>query len=157
MEGSAPQRSSSRAGDRPSSAHACSNAFVSARETRKAVRLADVLVQRAQVSGSSLVWEYPFAFGGTPWDGLEAIDRWNPARFARDMVTPMLVIHGGKDYRVVDTQGISTFNAAQRLGIPSKFLYFPDENHWVLKPANSILWHETVLEWLDRWTKGDKR
>ena len=50
----------------------------------------------------------------------------------------MLVVHGGKDYRVVDTQGMATFTALQRKGIPSKFLYFPDENHWVLKPQNSI-------------------
>jgi dipeptidyl aminopeptidase/acylaminoacyl peptidase len=63
----------------------------------------------------------------------------------------MLVIHGAKDFRVVDTQGMSTFTALQRLGIPSKLLYFPDENHWVLKPQNSILWHETVLAWLERW------
>ena len=65
----------------------------------------------------------------------------------------MLVVHGGRDYRVVDTQGMSTFTALQRKGIPSRFLYFPDENHWVLKPANSILWHETVLGWLDKWLK----
>ena len=55
--------------------------------------------------------------------------------------------------RVVDTQGISTFTALQRKGIPSKFLYFPDENHWVKKPANGVQWHETVLGWLDRWCK----
>ncbi len=58
--------------------------------------------------------------------------------------------------RVVETEGIAVFNALQRRGIPSKFLYFPDENHWVLKPANSILWHDTVLDWLDQWTKGEK-
>jgi len=56
---------------------------------------------------------------------------------------------------VPQTQGLGTFNALQRLGIPSKLLYFPDENHWVQKPANSILWHETVLSWLDKWLKND--
>ena len=65
----------------------------------------------------------------------------------------VLVIHGGRDYRVVDTQGMSTFTALQRRGIPSRFLYFPDENHWVLKPQNSVLWHQTVLEWLDRYSR----
>jgi dipeptidyl aminopeptidase/acylaminoacyl peptidase len=65
----------------------------------------------------------------------------------------MLVIHGAMDFRVADTQGLSTFNALQRLGIESKLLYFPDENHWVLKPANCILWHDTVLGWLDYWLK----
>ncbi len=90
---------------------------------------------------------------GTPWSNPESYERQNPVNFVKNWKTPILVIHGGKDYRVVDTQGISTFTAAQRLGIPSKFLYFPDENHWVLKPATSILWHETVLAWLDQWTK----
>jgi dipeptidyl aminopeptidase/acylaminoacyl peptidase len=65
----------------------------------------------------------------------------------------MLVIHGGQDFRVADTQGLGTFNALQRRGIPSKLLYFPDESHWVQKPANSILWHETVISWLDQWLK----
>ena len=71
--------------------------------------------------------------------------------------TPILVVHGGSTIRVVETGGFATFTAAQRKGIPSKFLYFPDENHWVLKPQNSILWHDTVLDWLDRWTKGDAK
>ena len=65
----------------------------------------------------------------------------------------MLVVHGGRDYRVVETQGLGAFTALQRRGVPSKLLYFPDENHWVLKPRNSILWHETVLDWLERWTR----
>ena len=60
----------------------------------------------------------------------------------------MLVVHGELDYRVPVTQGIATFTALQRLGIPSRFLYIPDENHWVLKPSNSILWHDTVNQWL---------
>ena len=66
-----------------------------------------------------------------------------------------LVVHGALDYRVVDTQGLATFNALQRLGVPSRLLYYPDENHWVLKPLNSIQWHEVVLEWMDRWTASE--
>jgi len=66
--------------------------------------------------------------------------------------TPTLVVHGGQDFRVVETQGMSTFTALQRKGVPSRFLYFPDENHWVLKPQNSKLWHDEVLGWIDRWT-----
>ena len=54
---------------------------------------------------------------------------------------------------MVDTAGIATFTALQRKGIPSQFLYFPDENHWVQKPHNSLLWHQTVLGWLDQWLK----
>jgi dipeptidyl aminopeptidase/acylaminoacyl peptidase len=90
---------------------------------------------------------------GTPWENPEHYEKHNPLNYVKNWKTPMLVIHGAMDFRVVDTQGLATFNALQRLGIPSKLLYFPDENHWVLKPANSILWHETVVGWLDRWLK----
>jgi len=91
---------------------------------------------------------------GTPWENPEGYEKQSPVNFVKNWKTPMLVIHGGKDYRVVETQGFGTFNALQRRGIPSRFLYFPDENHWVLKPANSVMWHETVLAWLAQWTKG---
>ncbi len=63
----------------------------------------------------------------------------------------MLVVHGQLDYRVPVTQGIATFTALQRRGIPSKFLYFPDENHWVLKPQNSVQWHNEVNQWLHHY------
>lgn len=99
------------------------------------------------------LWFPEWERGGTPWEKPEAYTKHNPIDHVHKWDTPMLVIHGGKDYRVVDTQGISTFTALQRRGIPSKFLYFPDENHWVLKPANSIQWHETVIGWLDQWLK----
>lgn len=92
-------------------------------------------------------WEH-----GTPWEDPESFAEHNPIDHVGNWKSPMLVIHGALDYRVVDTQGLATFTAAQRRGIPSKLLYFPDENHWVLKPKNSILWHETVLGWLEQWT-----
>ncbi len=90
---------------------------------------------------------------GTPWGNPSAYRQNNPVEFVGNWKTPMLVIHGALDYRVVETQGLGAFTACQRQGIPSKLLYFPDENHWVLKPHNSILWHDTVLDWLDQWTK----
>jgi dipeptidyl aminopeptidase/acylaminoacyl peptidase len=90
---------------------------------------------------------------GTPWDNPGGYEEQNPLRFVANWKTPMLVIHGELDFRVPLTQGLGTFNALQRRGIPSKLLYFPDENHWVLKPHNSILWHETVIGWLDQWLK----
>jgi dipeptidyl aminopeptidase/acylaminoacyl peptidase len=65
----------------------------------------------------------------------------------------MLVVHGARDFRIPDTQGMAVFTALQRRGVPSRFLHFPDENHWVLKPANSVQWHEQVLGWLDQWTR----
>jgi dipeptidyl aminopeptidase/acylaminoacyl peptidase len=90
---------------------------------------------------------------GTPWNNPEGYEEHNPVNFVQNWKTPMLVIHGALDFRVADTQGLGTFNALQRRRIPSKLLYFPDENHWVQKPANSILWHETVIAWLDQWLK----
>ena len=99
------------------------------------------------------LWFPEWDHEGTPWTNPEGYEKHNPVNFVKNWKTPMLVIHGEHDYRVVVTQGISTFNALQRLGIPSKFLYFPDENHWVLKPHNSILWHDTVIGWLDQWVK----
>lgn len=99
------------------------------------------------------LWFPEWDHEGTPWTNPEGYEKHNPINFVKNWKTPMLVIHGEYDYRVVVTQGISTFNALQRLGIPSKFLYFPDENHWVLKPHNSILWHDTVIGWLDQSLK----
>jgi dipeptidyl aminopeptidase/acylaminoacyl peptidase len=100
------------------------------------------------------LWFPEWDHGGTPWDNPEGYEHQNPVNFVGNWKTPMLVVHGALDFRVVETQGISTFTALQRRGIPSKLLYFPDENHWVLKPHNSIQWHETVIGWLDQWTKN---
>ncbi len=99
------------------------------------------------------LWFPEWDHGGTPWDNPEGYARHNPIDHVAKWKTPMLVVHGALDFRVVETQGLSVFTALERRGIPSKLLYFPDENHWVQKPHNSMLWHETVLGWLDRWTK----
>jgi len=98
------------------------------------------------------LWFPEWEHGGTPWTNPEGYQKHNPVDLVGNWKTPMLIIHGGQDFRVVDTGGLASFTAAQRLGIPSQLLYFPDENHWVLKPHNSIQWHDTVLDWLDRWT-----
>jgi len=91
------------------------------------------------------------SFGGEPWEGIEAIDRYNPARFAKGFVTPMLVIHGEKDYRVPVAQGLECYGVLKAKGVPARLVYFPDENHWVLKPRNSLLWYREVHDWLKRW------
>jgi dipeptidyl aminopeptidase/acylaminoacyl peptidase len=91
------------------------------------------------------------SFGGEPWDGLEVIDRWNPSRFAAGLETPMLVIHGERDYRVPVTQGLECYGVLKAKGVPARLVYFPDENHWVLKPRNSIVWYREVHAWLARW------
>jgi dipeptidyl aminopeptidase/acylaminoacyl peptidase len=95
-------------------------------------------------------------FGGTYFDNPAGHESFNPATLVDKWQTPMLVIHGGRDYRVPETHGIATFTALQRKGVPSRFLYFPDESHWVLKPANSLQWHRELVAWLDRWLQDDK-
>ena len=99
------------------------------------------------------LWFPEWEHGGAPWEAGSTYGKHNPIDHVAKWKVPMLVVHGGKDFRVVETHGMATFTALQRRGVPSKFLYFPDENHWVLKPQNSIVWHETVLGWLDQWTK----
>jgi len=89
---------------------------------------------------------------GVPWTDLEAVERFNPAVHVKNWKTPMLVIHGARDYRVPLDQGIGSYTANQRLGVPTEFLYFPDENHWVLKPQNSVQWYASVEAWMKRWT-----
>ncbi|KAJ2003576.1 dipeptidylpeptidase [Coemansia thaxteri] len=93
-------------------------------------------------------------FGGVPYDdkARDNYERWSPERFVRNWKTPTLVVHSEKDYRLVASEGLSTFTALRRQGVPARLLYFPDENHWVLKPANSLRWHQEVLNWISQWT-----
>jgi hypothetical protein len=79
--------------------------------------------------------------------------KWSPMLSIRNAKSPTLVIHSQRDYRLDVSEGFQLFTALQRLNVPSKMLYFPDEGHWVLKPQNSKLWYETVGDWCDRWTK----
>ncbi len=81
--------------------------------------------------------------------------KWSPMLSIRNAKTPTLVIHSQRDYRLDVSEGLQLFTALQRLNVPSKMLYFPDEGHWVLKPQNSKLWYETVGDWCDRWTKSN--
>lgn len=97
------------------------------------------------------LWFPEWEHGGTYFGNPEGFEKQNPALFVDQWQTPMLVIHGELDYRVPVTQGIGAFTALQRQGIESRFLYFPDENHWVLKPHNSMHWHEQVNDWLHQF------
>ncbi len=101
------------------------------------------------------LWFPEWDFGAPYYEDPEAYERWNPVRHVTEWRTPMLVIHGVDDFRVPLEQGLGTFTALQRQGIRSKLLIFPDENHWVLSPANSIQWHETVAAWLARYLKDE--
>ena len=102
------------------------------------------------------LWFTEWENGGTPFDVPQNYEKFNPVNHVAKWRVPMLVVQGELDYRIPPEQGIATFTALQRKGIESQLLLFPDENHWVLKPQNSIQWHDTVNNWLKRWTSGDK-
>jgi acylaminoacyl-peptidase len=110
---------------------------------------------RGMAYSTEELWFDEWEHGGPYYEVPENYEKFNPANFVAQWRVPMLVIHGGHDYRVPDTQGISTFTALQRRGIPSRLLFYPNENHWVLKPANSIQWHNEVLKWLAEWTQAE--
>jgi dipeptidyl aminopeptidase/acylaminoacyl peptidase len=99
------------------------------------------------------LWFPEWEFGGVPWEKPELYEKFSPSRYVQNWRTPQLVIHSANDFRLTDCEGLSAFTALQRRGVPSRFVWFPDENHWVLKPRNSIFWHENVIEWLDRWLR----
>ena len=94
-------------------------------------------------------------FKGTPWQDQQALIEQAPITYANNFHTPMLVIHGNNDYRVDPSNGLAMFQVLQAKHVPSKLLYFEAENHWVLKPADSVLWYHTVLDWLDQWVKPE--
>ena len=98
------------------------------------------------------LWFSEWENGGTPWENPEGYERYNPALHVAAWSRPMLVIHSGHDYRIPLEQGLGAFTALQRKGVPSQFLTFPAENHWVLMPQDSVQWHDTVEAWLKRWT-----
>ncbi len=91
------------------------------------------------------------SLGGRPWQDTDGLDRWNPLRQAAGMRTPMLVVHGERDYRVPVTQGLLCYSILRDRGVPARLVYFPDENHWVLKPQNSLRWYREVHAWLARF------
>lgn len=99
------------------------------------------------------LWFDEWEFKGTPWENRDLYEKFSPSNFVKSFKTPMLVIHSQLDYRLDVSEGFQMFTALQRMGVPSKMLYFPDEGHWVLKPLNSELWHKTVLEWLGNYLK----
>ena len=99
------------------------------------------------------LWFNEWEFKGKP-DSENPYRKWSPMMSAKNFKTPTLVIHGQLDYRLDVSEGYQLFDTLQRLKVPSKMLYFPDEGHWVLKPQNSQLWWKTVNDWVDQWTKS---
>jgi dipeptidyl aminopeptidase/acylaminoacyl peptidase len=100
------------------------------------------------------LWFTEWEFKGPPWKNRELYRKFSPHLFAEKFKTPTLVVHGQLDFRLDVSEGFQLFTTLQRLKVPSKMLYFPDEGHWVLKPQNSRLWWKTVNDWVDQWTKG---
>ena len=113
-----------------------------------------VFDNRAMAYSTEELWFDEWENEGTQFEKPANYEQFNPVNHVADWHVPMLVVQGGKDFRIPTAQGISTFTALQRRGIPSQMLYFPDENHWVLKPQNSVQWHETVLAWIRKWTSN---
>jgi len=99
------------------------------------------------------LWFPEWEFKGTPWTNKLRYERWSPHNFVKNFKTPILIIHGELDYRVPIGEGLQLFTAAQRMGIESKLLIFPDEGHWVLKPQNSQFWYHNVVRWIDKSLK----
>ncbi len=99
------------------------------------------------------LWFPEWDLGGTPWENPKAYETFSPHSYAENFHTPMLIVHGGRDYRVPLAEGLQVFTALKRQGVPAKLLYFPDEGHWVQKPLNAELWWKTVLSWIGEWLK----
>jgi len=115
----------------------------------------------AQYLETEEIWFANWDLGGPFWDKNNKIARRSyansPHKFVDKWDTPILVVHGGKDYRIVESQGMQAFNAARLRGIPAQLLHLPEENHWVLGVQNGILWQRTFANWLDKWLKEEEK
>jgi dipeptidyl aminopeptidase/acylaminoacyl peptidase len=100
---------------------------------------------------SDVVYSRERALGAFPWNDLARVDLQSAQRYAKNFKTPTLVLHGERDYRVPVTHGLEYFMTLKLKGVPARLVYFPDENHWVLKPQNSRLWHREVFAWLEKY------
>jgi dipeptidyl aminopeptidase/acylaminoacyl peptidase len=100
------------------------------------------------------LWFAEWEFRGPPWKSRDVYRKWSPHLHAEKFKTPTLVVHGQLDYRLDVSQGFDLFTTLQRLNVPSKLLYFPDEGHWINQPQNSRLWYKTVNDWIDQWCRA---
>lgn len=111
------------------------------------------LDSRAMAYSTEELWFDEWENGGSFTDDISITEKFNPILHIKDWKKPMMIVHSDHDYRIPLSEGLGSFTVLQRRGIPSKLLYFPDENHWVQKPQNSVQWHAEVIGWLDKWTK----
>jgi len=117
------------------------------------VNHAGIFDQRTMYYTTEELWFTEWENGGPYYLTPKIHEKFNPADYVTKWKTPMLVTHGALDYRVPYSQGLATFTALQRQGVESRLVFFPDENHWILKPANNVQWHEEVLGWLQKHLK----
>ena len=114
----------------------------------------DGVFNAASMSGSTEeLWFTDWEFGGPLYKTRELYEKWSPLNHVSDWKTPLMVVHGQLDYRVDLSEGYQAFTAAKRMGLDAKFLYFPDEGHWVLRPRNRRIWWGTVLDWLEGYLR----
>ena len=112
----------------------------------------DGIFSTVGMMGSDLPAYLDQSMGKNLWENTEIWRKYDPAAFTHEWTTPMLVIHSDKDFRCPVTQGLSSFNVCRGRGLESRFLNFPDENHFVLGRENSLRWHRTVLGWINKYT-----
>lgn len=120
---------------------------------RTAISHAGVFNTVSEYGTTEELWFPEWEFKGTPYDSKENYEKWSPVNFVAHFKTPCLVIQGQNDFRVPASEGMQLFTALQRNNIPSKFLLFPDETHFVKKPQNLQFWYKTMFEWLQEWLK----
>lgn len=106
-----------------------------------------------QQFGSDITSSRDVAYGGSPWENLEAMLKWSPAMYGENFETPMLIIHGQKDYRVPVNHAFTVYGIYKGKGLDARLVYFPDENHWILTAQNSIFWYKEFHDWLERYLK----
>jgi len=95
--------------------------------------------------------------GGWYWNDMKKVHSQSPHAYAANMQTPTLVIHGAQDYRVPDAQGLAYYNTLKAKGVDARLLWYPDENHWILKPANNVIWYHEFFDWIKRYDPAFKK
>ncbi|KAF2816027.1 uncharacterized protein BDZ99DRAFT_432911 [Mytilinidion resinicola] len=118
----------------------------------KALVAHDGLASTLGAYATEELWFTQHEYNGTLWDNRENYEIWDPAAHIKNFSTPQFIIHSAEDYRLPESEGIAMFNYLQSRGVPSRFLSFPDEDHWVLKPENSLQWHKNVLGWINHYS-----
>jgi dipeptidyl aminopeptidase/acylaminoacyl peptidase len=108
---------------------------------------------RSMYGATEELWFPEWDYHGTPWTSPEQYTKWSPSMYVKNFKTPCLVVHSANDFRVPLEQGLQFFTSLQRMGVPSKLLYFPDEDHFISKPQNAELWWKTLHDWLATYLK----